>query len=154
MIQRIQTLFLLSAGIFLVFMFFFPFAELVRSSDQVLFSIDLWGLNSMDSQNEVVFRTIPVAILLIISFLLTFITIFLYRKRMLQVRLCIFNIIIQVGLPGLIFYYVHMAQSNLPGMASYSVFFVFPWASAILIFLALRAIARDEAIVRSLDRLR
>lgn len=154
MIQRIQTLFLIAAGVLLSFTLFFPFAELVRTSDQMLYHLDFNGLIASASQGEIVFKVLPVSILIILTLLLTAITIFLYKKRMLQIRLCIFNAILQLGIPALIFYYVRMAEANLPGISSYNIVFVFPIASAILTFLALRAIARDEALIRSLDRLR
>lgn len=154
MIQRIQTLFLIAAAVFLSFTVFFPFAELVRTSDQMLYSLDFKGLIASENQGELVFNVLPVSILIIVTLVITVATIFLYKKRMLQIRLCIFNAILQFGIPGLIFYYVRMAEASLPGTSSYDVVFAFPVASAILIFLALRAIARDEALVRSLDRLR
>ena len=154
MIQRIQTLFLIAATVFLSFTVFFPFAELVRTSDQMLYSLDFNGLIASENQGELVFNVLPVSILIIVTLIITVATIFLYKKRMLQIRLCIFNAILQLGIPSLIFYYVRMAEATLPGVSSYNVVFVFPVASAILIFLALRAIARDEALIRSLDRLR
>lgn len=154
MIQRIQTLFLIAAIVFLSFTLFFPYAELVRNSDQMLYSLEFNGLIASETQGELVFNVLPVSILIIVTLALTIVTIFLYKKRMLQIRLCIFNAILQIGIPGLIFYYVRIAETTLPGESSYNVVFVFPVASAILTFLALRAIARDEALIRSLDRLR
>ena len=73
---------------------------------------------------------------------------------MIQIRLCVVNIVLLVGLEGLMFYYVRAAQSAVGEAISYSIVFIFPLAAAILIYLALRAIGRDEALVRSLDRLR
>jgi len=154
MIQRIQSLFLLASALFLGFLFFFPFAELIRNTDQILFQLDFNGLVPLLSEGDTVFNVIPLSILLVVSFLINVIIIFLYRKRMLQIRLSVFLIILLLGIPALAYYYVRMAQSALPGQASYEIVFIFPVISAILVFLALRAIARDEALVRSLDRLR
>ena len=154
MIQRIQTLYLIVVTILLVFIIFFPIADFIRSTDEMIFSLSVSGLVSDSGEIVEHFSVYPLFVLLGVSILITLSTIFLYKKRMLQIRFCIFNIIVLLGFQGLMFYYVRFAQTYLPGTASYNLFFVFPVVSAILVFLALRAIARDEALVRSLDRLR
>lgn len=73
---------------------------------------------------------------------------------MLQIRLSVINIVLLLGLEGLMFYYVSVIKNELEGNVSYNVLIVFPVVSAILVYLALRAIAKDEALVRSLNRLR
>jgi len=54
----------------------------------------------------------------------------------------------------LMFYYVSVSKHQIGGHASYSLIFVFPIISSILTYLAIRKIAKDEALVRSMDRLR
>ena len=154
MIQRIQTVFLLVTVILLTFIIFFPFAELLRHTDEVIFNLSIRGLLSDKDVLAQQFPVYPVTILLGLCYLLSVVTIFLYKRRMLQIRLSVFNIILLIGLQGIMFYYIKFAKSFLDATASYKLFFVFPLVSAILVFLALRAIARDEALVRSLDRLR
>lgn len=154
MIQRIQSLFLLASAMFLAFSLFFPYAEMIRNTDQVLFQLDFNGLSPLQPDGQTIFKVIPLNILLLVSLAVNILIIFLFRKRMLQIRLCVFLTIMLLGAPALTYYYIRMAQTALPGEASYGITFVFPVVSAILVFLALRAIARDEALVRSLDRLR
>lgn len=154
MIQRIQTVFLLVATILLIFLLFFPISEFLRTTDQTIFEFGFKGLTNESGDHAITFFSVPFSLLVAICLLLTLVTIFLYKKRMLQIRLSTFNIVILVGLQGLMFYYIKAAQTALPGEVSYTIFFVFPFVAAILVFLALRAIARDEALVRSLDRLR
>ncbi len=141
MIQRIQSVFLLIATVILVFVATFPFAEFVRATDQVIFELGFMGLTSDNINVEVEFSTLPLTILIALSLLITFVT-------------SVLNIVLLLGLEGLMFYYIKASQSVLNADVSYKLFFVFPLVAAILVFLALRGIARDEALIRSLDRLR
>ena len=151
MIQRIQSVYLLATFILLAFVAFRPIAEIINPQG-VIFEIGFQGLK--DDGGRVVLNVFPLSILISLCLLISFATLFLYKKRMLQIRLCILNIFLMLGLVGLMFFYVHAAKSHVAGEASYSILFVFPIIGAILTYLALRAIARDEALVRSLDRLR
>ncbi len=153
MIQRIQSVYLLVAGIFLVFLLFNPIAEFVRSANQAIFELRFSGVVNEAGETES-FSVLPLSILIVLCISITFITIFLFKKRMLQIRLSVINIVLLLGLEGLMFYYVSVIKNELEGNVSYNVLIVFPVVSAILVYLALRAIAKDEALVRSLNRLR
>ncbi|MFP4556631.1 MAG: DUF4293 domain-containing protein [Bacteroidales bacterium] len=153
MIQRIQSVYLLVAGIFLVFLLFNPIAEIIRSADEAIFELRFLGLVNEAGETEKL-SILPLSILISLCIAITFITIFLFKKRMLQIRLCVINIVLLLGLEGLMFYYVFVAQNELEGDVSYKLLIVFPVVSAILVYLALRATAKDEALVRSLNRLR
>lgn len=154
MIQRIQTAFLLIASILMIFVATFPTAEFVGNPDQSVFELGFKGLTGEAAVDAITFSTIPLSILISLCLLIPIVTIFLFKKRVLQIRLSVFSIILLLGLEGLMFYYVRAIQSALDASVSFKLFFIFPLASAILVFLALRAIARDEALIRSLDRLR
>ncbi|KAF5063220.1 hypothetical protein DSECCO2_296780 [anaerobic digester metagenome] len=155
MIQRIQSLYLLVVAILVAFVGVYPFAEILRTSDLSLYSLGIKGLLPVEgSAQEPLFTVTPVVILVAVSFVLALVAIFLYKKRMLQIRLCVFSIVLLVGLQGLMYYYVTAATSTIEGESSFGIVFIFPIVSAVLTFLALRAIAKDEALVRSLDRLR
>jgi hypothetical protein len=154
MIQRIQTVFLIIATMLLIFVVSFPIAEFVRHSDQAILELGFKGLIEEGTNGTADFATLPLSILIALCLAITVFTILLYKKRILQIRLSVVNIILLIGLEGLMYYYVRAAQLALPASVSYKLFFIFPLVAAILVFLALRAIARDEALIRSLDRLR
>lgn len=154
MIQRIQSVFLLIAVILMVFVATFPIAEFVAQADQSIFELRFNGIIGEEVDAVIDFSVIPMSILIGLCIALPFLTIFLFKKRLLQIRLSIFTIIILVGLEGLMYYYTSSTATALSANVSYKLFFVFPLVSAILVFLAMRAIARDEALVRSMDRLR
>jgi hypothetical protein len=153
MIQRIQTVFLIIATILLAFVVFMPVAQIIGTADDAVYELGFKGLIGTDGTFPE-FSSIPMSILIALSVGLCIISIFLFKKRMLQIRLCVVNIVLLLGLEGLMFYYVRAAQSAIDGTASFTLIFIFPLIAAILVYLALRAIARDEALVRSLDRLR
>ncbi|MBQ5802816.1 MAG: DUF4293 domain-containing protein, partial [Bacteroidales bacterium] len=79
-----------------------------------------------------------------------FFTIFIFKHRILQIRMCIFNILVLLGYQAWIAYAFFTRE---PGVA-FSISAVFPVVCAILTFTALRYIARDEAMVRSANTLR
>ena len=153
MIQRSQSIYLLIAVILIILMFFFPLAELLTADGQ-LYCFDFDGIWSLDTENKIVLNTIPVAILISIISLISLISIFLFRKRLVQIRLSIFNMVLMLGLCGMIYFYVYYASKELVAKAYYSITCVFPVISIILTYLAIRAIKKDEGLIRSLDRIR
>lgn len=154
MIQRVQTLYLLVVTILVGFFFFVPFSTFVVKPQMVEYLLMATGLSTSGLNQEVIYPIWALLILVILVCTIPFITIFLFKKRMLQIRLCIVSIILLLGLQGLLYYTVVAIGKQLSAEPSYSIIFIFPVISAILTFLALRAIAKDEALVRSLDRLR
>ncbi len=82
------------------------------------------------------------------------VSIFLFRKRMRQVRLCVFCLALQVGwyiaYGGLVWY--RMSQMGAQFRPEWPA--ALPAIALVLTWLAMRGITRDELLVRSLDRLR
>ncbi|MDD3567326.1 MAG: DUF4293 domain-containing protein [Bacteroidales bacterium] len=152
MIQRIQTVFLIIATVLMVFVVFMPIAQVIAPDDKV-YELGFKGLLGSDGAFPT-FSSVPLSILIAICLGLCVTIILLFKRRMIQIRLSVINIVLLLGLQGLMYYYVRAAQVATDGVASYTLLFIFPLATAVLVFLALRAIARDEALVRSLDRLR
>jgi hypothetical protein len=59
-----------------------------------------------------------------------------------------------IGYLGLNYYYIQSFTNQLNGVVSYKITVVFPFVSAVLTYLAIRAIGKDEALIRSMDRIR
>ena len=154
MIQRIQTLFLILALICMSMFYIFPFGKIITASGDI-FDIGIFGCDYTDSNgNPQHFSAIAALILISLSTIITFISIFLYKKRILQMRLNVFNIVLQIGSIGIIFFLLFQASKYIGGDYSTNVLIILPLVAAILTFLAIRGIARDEALIKSLDRLR
>lgn len=152
MIQRIQSIYLLVVAMLMGSIFFYPFAELLGAKEQ-LFTFHFNGL-SLQGEEGLYLLTVPPIILLSIIVLIAFVSIFLYKKRVLQMRLNSFNIILMLGYLGLNYYYIQNFSKQLDGIVSYQITAIFPILAAILTYLAIRAIGKDEALIRSMDRIR
>jgi hypothetical protein len=153
MIQRIQTLYLFASFILMLMLFFFPLAELLSPEGQI-YAFRFDGLYYKEPATLSV-RTIPPIILLAVITALNFITIFLYKRRITQMRLSFLNILLMLGYVGLIYFYVSDFSNRLDAKnVSYQIFDAFPFVSAIFTYLAIRAIGKDEALIRSIDRIR
>lgn len=153
MLQRIQTVYLLIIVALTVALLFLPLAVL-QSGDQ-LFTFDASGLSTMTEQPELIYPTWGLFALVVIVSLLAFVTIFLFKNRILQIRLCIFNAILMFGIYGLFAFFAWIMKGQLETVSmSFKFALSFPLVSLILDYLAIRNIGADEALVRSLDRLR
>jgi len=152
MIQRIQTVFFFVITILMGLIFFFPYAELLVENEQI-YTFNFNGL-FLDGKEGFYLKTIPPIILLTIITLISFVSIFLYKKRILQMRINVINIVLMLGYLGLNYYYIKNFSSQLNGIISYNFIAIFPFISVILTYLAIRAVGKDEALIRSLDRIR
>lgn len=153
MIQRIQTVYLLIIVALTVATLFMPLA--VFQVGDALFSFDSSGLSTMIGEPELIYPAWGLFVLTAIIALIALITIFLYRKRILQIRLCVFNALLILGFYGFFIYLVCSLRKEMGDVAlSVRIALSFPLVNLILDYLAIRNIGADEALVRSLDRLR
>ena len=154
MIQRIQSLFLLAATVLSVIIMIHPVSSMMMAG-QLEAEFFVYGLMSIGDAPEMLFNTFPVVIFAAVTLLLTIVTILLYRNRTLQMRICVFNILLTLGLilSIFIYYYIFKRKFDISTHAfSYSV--VFPFVNVILIFQAFRGIRRDDLLLKSYNRLR
>lgn len=132
MIQRIQTLFLLGAAGLILSMFF----------------TRMYG--TLDNEVLLYAKDYTSLVIIFVALVLCITTIVSYKKRIFQIRLCNLNSLILIG------FQVYLAVkffTREPDMV-FSVTAVFPIAAAILSFIAMRYIARDEAMVMAASHLR
>ena len=154
MIQRIQTVYLLAIVALITAMLFMPLATI--QIDNLFYSFDGSGLNTLTTPSELVYPAWALMALLAIIIMIAFVTIFLYKKRMLQIRFCVFNAILLIGFYGLFAFFL-WKMSATPGIFRFSsvrLALAFPFISLILDYLAIRNIGADETLIRSLNRLR
>lgn len=155
MIQRAQSVYLLSVSVLMIFMIVLPVAEIAIKGGEIVIYHN-YGLKSYSAENaKIIFSTFPVTILTCVIALISFINIFLYNNRNLQMRFCIYNMILLIGLVVLIYFYYTVMRKRLDILNhTFKIAIVFPIISAILTLLSLKGIRRDEALVRSCERLR
>ncbi|MBO7481560.1 MAG: DUF4293 domain-containing protein [Bacteroidales bacterium] len=152
MIQRIQTLFLLLALVCMAIFYFVPFGSLELTTETGISDVPmgLYGVNFGEEH----YSTLPLLILLSFVVLTLIFTIFLFKHRILQMRICVFNLILALGCSGLAFFFLYQASEKFATNYSTSILVVLPVVAAIFIALAIRGIAKDEALIRSIDRIR
>jgi len=147
MIQRIQTVFILVAEILIASLFFLKFADLSVNGE--LFTFTVYGIFNGDTM---IFDGLPIMIFTGLILFLHLAIIFMYKKRVLQIRILVFTIILLLGLTGLFFYFIYSGFTDVK--VAFKVPMAFPVIVVILDYLAIRAIGKDEALVRSMDRIR
>ena len=135
---------------------FLPIATIWTNTEEVVikaFSVDI---SSFEFNLPI---PLYMGIVLAVTTLLPLVTIFLYNKRLVQIRLCVSEIVLLVGSAIFISLYCYRLYEVLSGVMSGMIFSVsfaaiMPVVSIIFVVLAIRGIAKDEALVRSLDRIR
>lgn len=140
MIQRQQTLWLLLATVVAVLTFMFPFAT----------GEELVAKTAMKQPVDVIAGDNFFTLLLTIASIgISTVTIFMFKDRKLQMRLCLLGIL--VSLLILVLYILNMRKLITSTPALWSILPVVVIASY---FMAFRNIRKDEKLVKSLDKLR
>lgn len=154
MIQRIQSLYLLVATILMGVTLFAPVASFTVASGEV-YTLSAFELSSATASQS----TIWMGIILVAASVLPLITIFLFKRRMLQVRLCAVEIVFLLG--AIAFEAIYFFLSGANALVDLGVEHrhlgwsaIMPIVSLILVALAARATFKDEITVRSFDRIR
>ena len=149
MIQRIQTLYLLGVLVLLALCAHFPVTVLTDAQGKVA-ALSLIGIVHSSGN---LFLHLLLLIILGISVILDIICIFLYKKRKIQMKQCMINIFLLVGLNLLLF--VQLLMLKMSGIAVlYRLPIIFPLLCAVFTYLAYRGIKKDDELVKSYDRLR
>lgn len=156
MLQRIQTLYLLIVVVAMSLTLFLPSMRAI-SPEGIDYALStLRGFYPVEQGGfHLSGVTIWLAITNVVILLIALFTIFMYKWRIIQIRFSIFNMVLLIGYYAIFFFtrYV-ILQQNTMDSTTFSWPIILPLISAILTYLALRAIGKDEALVRSLDRLR
>lgn len=152
MIQRIQTIYLLIVAIFSVVMMSFPVGSFVPAEYNIP-STELTNLALVAADGTSDYAPWALFALLIVIAVVSLVIIFLYKKRMLQIRLSLFNIILLIGYYLTLGVFIFMLKGeNCTFVPSWTV--CLPLISIILSWLAIRAIGKDEMLVKAYERLR
>jgi len=150
MLQRIQTLYLLLSTILCVVCLCLPLGYFFdpESGERYADLYNLW-LKMADTGAHNFSPWALFALLIGIS-TLTFLDIFLFTRRALQMRVISFCMILLVGYYLYLGFFVwNMELSFRPAVVA-----ALPFVAIILDYLAYRGILKDELLVKSLDRLR
>ncbi len=159
MIQRIQTFYLLLVVVCMALLCFFPpiqFMTPETADVQQKYEMGFCYLqNTTDAAAvENVMPIWALSVLEIAIAALALVTIFLFKKRLLQVRLSLINVFLQIGYYIVLGVYIFFACQQLGVDWYINIWAALPLVGVILTFMAIRAIGKDEALVRAAYRLR
>jgi len=155
MIQRIQSIYLLLTTILSVL---FLSGNIISFTDPsgTIIVMTLKGVMRMteasDADNPG--NLLPVIIMTMSIALISFLTIFLYGKRSLQIRLTIGLLILTIVMIFILAGYVVYIMSKFDAELVAGIKIIIPLLMAVCIYLAYRGIKKDDDLVRSFDRLR
>lgn len=154
MIQRIQTLYLLLIVVLTGLALWLPLADFTVGADT--YTLTAFGLK--DAAGVTLQPALYLGIALAAASLLPLVTIFLFKRRLVQIRLCVVELVLLIGAEAMMGIYFYLCNRYFSGGEFYSHTFkislIFPLVCLVFDFLALRAVFRDEKLVRSLDRIR
>lgn len=173
MLQRIQSLYLFLAAVLMALMTFLPIAEFI--GDTETYRLSAFGLTGLEEKIETdmisegiietaeteevrILDTLPMGIVICVAGLLALITIFLFKKRFLQLRLCVTEYVLLIGAQAfaLLYYFRILKTFEMfavsGGYMKLPMFF--PVIALILVWFARRGIVKDIRLIKSLDRIR
>lgn len=152
MIQRIQTVYLLLVVILLTVAMCMPMGYFIGSDGVTENAFKPLGLYMASGNFQSTWGLFGI---LLLSAIIALGTVFLFRNRMLQVRMTIFSSILLIGFYIAFIVFAFMLK-NEPETATFRLGWALclPAVSIILNYLAFRAIYKDELMVKAADRLR
>lgn len=151
MIQRIQTLYMLLAVLACGVCLCLPIATLTTDGKTVGTVYNLWIQTATGGHD---FSMWALFVIQLVTVSLGLISIFLFRNRILQSRLCLLNMLLSLG-----YYAVYIGFSfvlKAKYQADFNICFqtALPAVAFIFDYLARRAVLADEKLVKAADRIR
>ena len=149
MIQRIQSVYLLAVTILMIICMCTPVGSIIADTQEISEFGNLF-ITLPDGTKD--FAPWALFVILLVVAILSFGTIFLFKKRMLQIRLTIFSSVVLIGYYMALVAYIFMLADEASFSPSWTI--CLPFVALILNWLAIRGIGADEALVKAYDRLR
>ena len=162
MIQRVQSIFMLIAAIAMIAMIFFPLWEKADPESSRLITMNAFEVK-FEQQNEAgemellgVQNVMLVSLGAFVAAGVMLFSLFKYKNRMAQVKLnALFSLLSAVTVVGIIFYSLKANELMVPEkQGTFLLGFYLPIVAMFNNFLANRFIRKDEALVKSADRIR
>jgi len=138
MIQRIQSVWLLLASACAFAGFKLSFYSGLK--------LGVTGFNELNATSTILLLITTIAV-----GILAFITIFLFKNRTLQLRLCVLGILLEAVL---IFLYYRETKGFVPDQSEYSLTAILHSIIVLAFVLAARGINKDSKLLKESDRLR
>ena len=159
MIQRVQSLFLLGVAVCLIATLFLPIWEKTDSENDSGVVLEVFFTEVQSKDQSVTREFFPTAILGILAITGIGIALFemiKYRNRISQMKLGALNSLVIAGFLGLAVYFTFSIEKmvTFSEQGTYELGMYLPALALIFNLLANRFIRKDEALIRSVDRIR
>jgi len=152
MIQRVQSVFLLLVTVLMVVIWIKPIGIFVGN-----FGIFQYALLEVKGLHPLMLVKFPIwilAVITIITALISFVSIFLFKKRKLQTIMSVVGIVLMAAFYGVSLAYISTINGQLSSIFHASFIMSMPGISMALLLLAIIFIRKDEKLVKSTDRIR
>ena len=142
--QRKQTIYMLAVVAFMTAMCFTPLARyMVDGNEGAFVAFDYWWFGG----------------LVALAALVPFVSIFLFKNRLAQIRLLVADVVLLLGAQGFALWYAIGFKNVATTIGEVGVGYlctpvVYPLICILWVVMAIRAIWKDEMLVRSLNRIR
>lgn len=150
MIQRIQSIYLTIAAIVVSMVAFFNVGTFIEGDRQYICS--LWYIKKAVPQGTYVTPVFYLGLMAIAIAVLSLIALFLYKKRVKQMKICQLLLILNLIWIFLLLYVV--PEYTIATEVTFNPWIALALAPIILTWFAYKAIRKDEEKVRAADRLR
>ena len=142
--QRIQTLYLFLSGVTATLLLLFTLFSVNPSGQEVIYAANFTGL-IVNGWTSIKYFNLVTFVLTSLVTILSFATIFLYKRRKLQIRLTII---------GAFAYMLWQQADLLQATTKMRVWIVLPIINLLCQYMAMRNIIKDDILVRASNRLR
>lgn len=151
--QRIQTLYLFLSGVTATLLLLFTLFSVIPASQEVIYAANFTGL-IVNGWTSIKYFNLVTFVLTSLVTILSFATIFLYKRRKLQIRLTIIGLLLMVA-AILAFAYMLWQQADLlQATTKVQGWIVLPVINLLCQYMAMRNIIKDDILVRASNRLR
>ena len=153
MIQRIQSVYLFLVTVIMILPLCVPIARMIVP-DASTYEFYSYGVVQTGEQAEVQAYYWGLFCLNGIAIVMPFAAIFLYKRRLLQMRLSLIEIFLCLGITALMWYHINYFSKEMEIDVLYRFSFILPVVCSILSYLATRDIIKDINLLKSYDRIR
>ncbi len=152
MIQRRQSIYLFLAMAFTALLWISPFDFLITENHEELENVPAVFADGKYNINDHIIFSVLATLGAIVSFL----AIFLFRNRKLQIRISQFALLLNVALLiiSLVIFYMSVVEISNDLIWQPYIGWVNPVLASLCIIFAIKLIQKDEKLVKSMDRLR
>lgn len=151
MIQRIQSVYWLVVSVLSTLLLMTPLAGFSNQKMSLVFQI---ASVTNQADGSVFYSVWPLLVLNILIIVLSVVSILKYKNRKLQIKLSLANMALLLAFYVLFFVYAEVIKSASGLQLTWNFAIVFPLVSVVMNWLAMRAVKADEALIKSLDRIR